>query len=61
MKEILRVKEAAQFLQLSVSALNFMRYEKSGPEYFRAGGKPKSPIRYTMASLLKWIQETQTK
>lgn len=56
--EVLKEKEAAEFLRIKYSTLAKMRREGNGPPYYWVGGS----VRYLKSTLIEWLKShNQTK
>jgi excisionase family DNA binding protein len=56
MQDFLTVKEAAEYVGLSVHTLNAYRIAGNGPPYFKLGGKH---VRYDRNQLETWARSDQ--
>ena len=54
---LLRERDAALYLNVSVYWLQRMRWLKRGPDFVRAGGPGGRAIRYRACDLRRWIEE----
>jgi len=51
--ELLNVRDAANFLQLSIACLERHRSKRTGPTYIKLG--PNGRVRYLKRHLLEWL------
>lgn len=54
--EILKRKQAAEFLRISVSHLDNLRILGKGPKYYKIGDSGNSPVRYDKNDLEEWLR-----
>ncbi len=54
-EEVLREKDAAQFLKIKQSTLYRWRRDGSGPRYSSCGKR----IRYLKSTLVEWVRERE--
>lgn len=59
---LLRVTEAALFLNIAANSLNWYRSNRIGPDYVRMGadkGKGRGTIRYRLGALREYARDVQ--
>jgi hypothetical protein len=57
--KILNEPEAADFLKVAVGTLQAWRYLGKGPPYSKLGGGIRGAVRYSLADLQQFVQDTK--
>lgn len=58
---LLRERDAAAFLGVSVYWLQRQRWQRTGPNWIRVGGPIGRAVRYRQADLLAWVDSNTSR